>query len=46
MLHNKSMSLKVENIIVFAMYLLAILRHGASSKHRACVFAGCISGQR
>ena len=26
MLHNKSMSLKLENIISFTMYLLAILR--------------------
>ncbi len=30
MLHNKSMLLKLENIIVFAMYLLANLRHSAS----------------
>ncbi len=26
-------------------YLLAILRHDALSTHRACVFAGCISGR-
>jgi hypothetical protein len=31
MLRDKSMLLKLENIIVFAMYLLAILRHDASS---------------
>jgi hypothetical protein len=32
MLFNKSMPLKLENIIVFTMYLLlAILRHNASS---------------
>jgi hypothetical protein len=30
MLRDKSMSLKLENIIVFTMYLLAILRHDAS----------------
>ncbi len=35
MLHNKSMSLKLENIIVFIMYLLAILRHDALSTHCA-----------
>jgi hypothetical protein len=29
MLHDKSMSLKLENTIVFTMYLLAILRHDA-----------------
>jgi hypothetical protein len=29
-LRNKSMLLKLENIIVFTMYLLAILRHNAS----------------
>jgi hypothetical protein len=29
MLSDKSMSLKLENIIVFTMYLLAILRHNA-----------------
>jgi hypothetical protein len=29
MLHNKPMPLKLENIIVFTMYLLTILRHGA-----------------
>jgi hypothetical protein len=34
-LHNKSMLLKLENIIVFIMYLLAILRHGASSMRHA-----------
>jgi hypothetical protein len=35
MLRNKSMSLKLENIIVFTMYLLAIFRHNASSVCRA-----------
>jgi hypothetical protein len=35
MLRNKSMSLKLENIIVFTMYLLAILRHDTSSMHHA-----------
>jgi hypothetical protein len=30
MLRDKSMSLKLENIIVFTMYLLAILRHDPS----------------
>jgi hypothetical protein len=45
MLRNKSMSLKLEKIIVFTMYLLAILRHDALSTRRACVFAGCISGR-
>jgi hypothetical protein len=35
MLRNKSMSLKLENIIVFTMYILAILRHNASSTRRA-----------
>jgi hypothetical protein len=35
MLRNKSMSLKLENIIVFTIYLLAILRHDASSMPRA-----------
>ncbi len=35
MLHDKSMSLKLENVIVFAMYLLAILRHDASLMRRA-----------
>jgi hypothetical protein len=35
MLRDKSMSLKLENIIVFTMYLLAILRRDASSTHRA-----------
>jgi hypothetical protein len=29
MLRDKSMLLKLENIIVFTMYLLAILRHDA-----------------
>jgi hypothetical protein len=33
-----------ENIIVFTMYLLAILRHNASWMHHAKVFAGCIGG--
>jgi hypothetical protein len=31
MLHDKSMLLKLENIIVFTIYLLAFLRHDASS---------------
>jgi hypothetical protein len=35
MLHNKSMLLKLENIIVFTIYLLAILRHDASLTCRA-----------
>jgi hypothetical protein len=35
MLHDKSMLLKLDNIIVFTMYLLAILRHNASSTLRA-----------
>ncbi len=35
MLHDKSMLLKLENIIIFTMYLLAILRHGASLACRA-----------
>jgi hypothetical protein len=34
MLHDKSMSLKLENIIVFTMDLLAILKHDASSMCR------------
>jgi hypothetical protein len=46
MLRDKSMSLKLENIIVSTMYLLAIFRHDASSSRRACVFVGCVSGQR
>jgi hypothetical protein len=35
MLRNKSMSLKLENIIAFTMYLLAILRHDALLMPRA-----------
>jgi hypothetical protein len=35
MLRNKSMSLKLENIIVNTMYLLAVLRLGASLTRRA-----------
>jgi hypothetical protein len=35
MLHNKSMLLKLENIIVFNMYLLAISRHNALLMCRA-----------
>jgi hypothetical protein len=35
MLHNKSMSLKLKNIIVFIMYLLAIEGHNALSTCRA-----------
>jgi hypothetical protein len=45
MLRDKTMSLKLENIIVFTMHLLAILRHNDLSMHHACVFAGCISGR-
>jgi hypothetical protein len=41
MLRDKSMLLKLENIIVFTIYLLAILRHNASLTRRAWVFAGC-----
>jgi hypothetical protein len=41
MLRDKSMSLKLEKIIVFTIYLLAILRHDASSTCLALVFAGC-----
>ncbi len=35
MLGDKSMTLKLENIIAFTMYLLAILRHDAFLMHRA-----------
>jgi hypothetical protein len=35
MLRDKSMLLKLENVIVFTKYLLAILRHGVSSMHHA-----------
>ncbi len=35
MLRDKSMSLKLENIIAFTMYLLAILRHDALLMPRA-----------
>jgi hypothetical protein len=35
MLGNKTMSLKLENIIVFTMYLLTILRHNASLMRHA-----------
>jgi hypothetical protein len=35
MLHDKSMLLKLENIIVFTMSLLASLRHDALSMRRA-----------
>jgi hypothetical protein len=35
MLHNKSMLLKIENIIVSTIDLLAILRHDASLTRRA-----------
>jgi hypothetical protein len=45
MLRDESMLLKLENIISL-YYLLAILRHNASPMHRACVFAGCLSGRR
>ncbi len=44
MLRNKSMSLKLENMN-FTMYLIAILRHGASSMPCAWVFAGWVSGR-
>jgi hypothetical protein len=40
MLRDKSMLLKLEDIIVFTIYLLAILRHNASSTRRAWVFEG------
>jgi hypothetical protein len=46
MLRNKSMLLKSKNILVFTMYLIAILRHDASLMPHACMFAGCISGRR
>jgi hypothetical protein len=35
MLCNKSMLLKLGNIIVFTLYLLAVLRHDALLTHRA-----------
>jgi hypothetical protein len=35
MLRDKSMSLKLENIIVFTVYLLAILRHNTLLMRRA-----------
>jgi hypothetical protein len=35
MLRNKSMSLKLDNIFVFTMYLLAILRHNVSLTRHA-----------
>jgi hypothetical protein len=35
MLHDKSMLLKLENTIVFPMYILAILKHNASLMRRA-----------
>jgi hypothetical protein len=34
-LRNKSMLLKIENIIVFTMYFLAILRHDTLLTRRA-----------
>ncbi len=43
MLHDKSMSLKLDYIIVFTMYLSAILRQDASLMRRAWVFAGCVA---
>jgi hypothetical protein len=46
MLHNKSMLLKLENIIIFTIVFISYLRHDASLTCRACVFAGCISGRR
>jgi hypothetical protein len=46
MLCNKSMLLKLENIIVFAKYLLAIKWQDALSMRHAWVFVGCVSGQR
>ncbi len=42
MLQDKSMLLKLENIIVITMYLLAILRHNTLSTRRVWVFAGCV----
>ncbi len=44
MLHNKSMLLKLENIIVFTIYYSSYLRYDPSLTHHACVLAGCISG--
>jgi hypothetical protein len=41
MLRDKSMLLKLENIIVFTVYLLAILWHDAPLMHRTWVYAGC-----
>ncbi len=41
MMHDKSMTLKLDNIIVFTVYLLAILRHDASLTHCAWMFVGC-----
>jgi hypothetical protein len=44
MLRDKSMSLKLENIIVFNMFLLAILKHNSPTMHHTKVFASCVSG--
>ncbi len=41
-LRDKSKPLKLESIITFTMYLLAILRHDTSLTYRAWVFAGCM----
>ncbi len=41
MMCNKSMLLELENIIIFTMYLLAILRHNELSTCRTWAFAGC-----
>jgi hypothetical protein len=43
MLRNKSMFLKLETIIVFTLYLLAILRHNTLLTRRTWVFAGCVA---
>ncbi len=40
MLHDKSMLLKLDNIIVFIMYLLALLRHYALLMHLSNCSAG------
>ncbi len=43
MLGDKSISLKLENIIVFTMYFLAVLRHYSMLTRRDWVFAGCVA---
>jgi hypothetical protein len=47
MLRDKSMLLKLENIIVFTFisYLKAQRIVGASLTHRACLFLGFLSGR-